>query len=109
LKSAFVAFGAPPHGALIGVAIIKSILASSDETGMLTSKMQIGLTRNQAKYILAYTGHFSFEGHVTFDDVWGNEHTTEFYFVWDKETERMALRGVRTETKQKGEQAAYAD
>jgi hypothetical protein len=103
LKSAFVAFGVPPHGALIGVAIPESVLASLENTSELISQMQVGFTREQAKQILVYTEHVSFEGVVTFDDIWGNEHTTRFYFVWDKEIKRMALRGVETKTKQKSE------
>jgi hypothetical protein len=78
LKNAFVAFGVPPHGALMGVSIPKSVLASLEETGTLTSQMQIGITKNQARHILAYTGHICFEGNVTFDDIWGNEHKRDF-------------------------------
>ncbi len=103
LKNAFVGFGVATVGALIGVSLPESVLASLEETGLLTSKMQVGITRRQAQHILVYTAHICFEGHVTFDDIWGNEHTTEFYFVWDKETKRMTLRWVETETKQKGE------
>jgi hypothetical protein len=101
LKTAFVAFGAPPHGALTGVAIPESVLAHLEETSPLVSKMQIGLTRKQAQHILVYTGHICFEGEVTFDDIWGNEHMTEFYFVWDKDIKSMSLKGVETKTKQK--------
>lgn len=104
LKSAFVGFGAAPLGALIGVSIPESVLAYSEETHTLVSQMWVGVTCNQAQHILAYTGHFCFDGTVTFDDIWGNEHTTEFYFVWDKEINRMTLRSVETKTTQKGEQ-----
>ena len=65
--------------------------------------MEIGITRTQAQHILAYTRHICFEGNVTFDDIWGNEHTTEFYFVWDHWIGRMNLRWVETKTKEKGE------
>jgi hypothetical protein len=95
LKSAFVAFGVPPHGALIGIAIAESVLASLEETGPLNSQMLVGINRKQAQHILVHTGHICFEGDVTFDDIWGNEHTTEFYFKWDIEIRRMALQGVR--------------
>jgi hypothetical protein len=98
LKEAFVAFGAAPHGALIGVSIPESVLASLEETSPIPCPMQIGITRKQAQHILAYTGHISFEGHVTFDDMWGKEHTIEFYFVWDQQIRWMALRGVETKT-----------
>lgn len=101
LKSAFVAFGAPPHGALIGVSLADSVLASSKKTSPLSSRMEIGLTRKQAQHVLLYTGHISFEGTVTFDDIWGNENTTQFYFVWDKDIKRMRLTGVETKTKPK--------
>lgn len=104
LKSAFVAFGVPPLGALIGVSIPKSVLAPLKKTGRLISVMQKGITRNQAQHILVYTGHLGFEGAVTFDDIWGNEHTTEFYFVWDKDIRRMRLTWAKTKTKQKGEE-----
>jgi hypothetical protein len=105
VKTAFVGFGVATVGALIGVSITESVLASLEETGPLVSQMQVGITRKQAQNILAYTAHVCFEGNVTFVDIWGNEHTTDFYFVWDKSIRRMALRGVRTKTKQKGEQS----
>jgi hypothetical protein len=99
LKEAFVGFGAAPLGALIGVSIVESVLASLEETSPLISQMQVGITRKQAQRILTYTGHVCFEGNVTFDDIWGNEHTTEFYFIWDISIGRMALRGVKIKIK----------
>jgi hypothetical protein len=102
LKTAYVGFGAFPLGGQIGVSIPESVLASLEETRPLSSQMQVGITHKQARHILVYTGHICFEGEVTFDDIWGNEHTTEFYFVWDKEIRSMALRGVETKTNEKG-------
>jgi hypothetical protein len=67
--------------------------------------MQMGITRKQAQQIGAYTGHLCFEGTISFNDIWENEHITEFYFVWDHWISRMNLRWVETKTKQKGEQS----
>jgi hypothetical protein len=101
LKSAFVGFGVHPIGAEIGLSIPEAVLGVLEETNPLTSQMQIGITRKQAQHILVHTGHVCFTGEITFDDIWGNEHTTKFYFVWDKEIKRMALRSVETKTKPK--------
>lgn len=105
LKTAFVGFGVDPLGAEIGLSIPEAVLGVLEETNPLKTRMQIGITGNQAQHILAYTGHICFSGKITFDDIWGNEHTTRFYFAWDKDIQRMALRWVetKTKTKQKGE------
>jgi hypothetical protein len=105
LKTAFVGVGVAPLGARIGVAIPEAVLGVLEETNPLRSEMQIGITRTQALHIGAYTGHICFEGEITFNDIWENEHTTEFYFVWDHWIGRMNLRWVETKTKQKGEQS----
>jgi hypothetical protein len=103
LKTAFVGVGVAPLGARIGLAIPEAVLGVLEETNSLRSEMQIGITRKQAQQIGAYTGHICFEGDITFNDIWDNEHTTEFYFVWDLWVERFNLRWVETKTKQKGE------
>jgi hypothetical protein len=106
LKTAFAGVGVAPLGAQIGLPLVESVLGAGEETVTpLVSKMEIGITRTQAQHILAYTGHICFEGYVVFDDIWGNENKTEFYFVWDHWISRMNLRWVQTETKQKGEQS----
>jgi hypothetical protein len=104
LKEAFVGFGVSPLGAEIGISIPEGVLGDSEETGALTSEMQKGITRRQAQHIGVYTGHICFTGTVTFYDIWDNENTTRFYFVWDQWTKRMTLNGVETKTKQKGEE-----
>jgi hypothetical protein len=104
LKTAFAGVGVAPLGAQIGLPLADSVLGAGEETATpLVSKMEVGITRTQAQHILAYTRHVCFEGKVTFDDIWGNEHTTEFYFVWDHWISRMNLRWVETKTKHKGE------
>lgn len=101
LKDAFTGFGVNPLSTEIGISISEAILGEKETTRELHTRMQVGLTRNQARHILAYTASLGFSGQITFDDIWGNEHTTRFYFVWDKEIKRMALRGIETKTKQK--------
>jgi hypothetical protein len=101
LKTAFASFGVARPGALMGLSIGESVLASLEATGPFNVEMWMGITRRQAQRILAYEGHICFEGHVTFDDIWGNEHTTEFYFVWDKRIGRMRLTSVGIKTKAK--------
>jgi len=107
LKTAFAGLGVAPLGAKIGLPIVESVLGAGEETiTPFVSDMQIGITRRQAQHILAYTGHVCFEGRVTFDDIWGNEQTTKFYFVWDHWISRMNLRWVETKTKYKSERDA---
>ncbi|HTC19085.1 MAG TPA: hypothetical protein VK690_08220 [Stellaceae bacterium] len=103
LKSVFAGLGVWPIGAEIGLSIPEATLGPMDITSDFTAAMQVGLTRNQAKHILAYEAHLGFSGTIVFDDIWGNENTTTFLFVWDNEIKRMALRGVETKIKQKGE------
>jgi hypothetical protein len=99
LKSAYAGFGVNPIGAELGLSIPESILGEMETTSELTSKMQAGPTRTQAQNIRVYTASMGFNGQITFDDIWGNEHTTRFLFVWDQEIQRMALRYVETTTK----------
>lgn len=105
LKSAFAGLGVAPLGAQLGLPIVESVLGTGEETVTpFVSEMQIGITPSQARHILDYTGHVCFEGRITFDDIWGNEQTTEFYFVWDHSISRMNLRWVETKTKQKDDE-----
>jgi hypothetical protein len=97
LKSAFAAYGVPPTGAEIGLAIPEAILGEMETTSELFSKMQVGITYNQARHIMAYTASLVFSGEITYDDIWGNELKTTFLFAWDKDIQRMALRFVETE------------
>jgi hypothetical protein len=99
LKSAYAGAGINPIGAEIGLTISEAVLGAMETTGELRTRMQVGLTPNQARNILAYQEYFSFSGEITFDDIWGNQFQTEFIFVWDKDIQRMALRGIETKTK----------
>jgi len=103
LKEAYVGCGVNPFVAEEGVAITESVLGEMDETGPLVGLMHSGITRNQALHINVHTAHFCFSGIVTYYDIWDNEHTTRFYFMWEHDTERMALKGIETKTKQNGE------
>jgi hypothetical protein len=96
LKTVYAGFGVSPVTAEIGVSIPESILGEMETTGDISAEMNTGITRNQAQGIMVYTASVGFSGQITFDDIWGNEHTTQFYFVWDKEIERMALVSVET-------------
>jgi hypothetical protein len=99
LKTAYAGFGINPIGTELGLSIPEAILGEMETTSELTSKMLAGPTRNQAQNIMVYTASMGFSGQITFDDIWGKEHTTRFLFVWDKEIQRMALRQVETTTK----------
>jgi hypothetical protein len=103
LKAVYAGFGAHPVGAEIGLSISEAILGVNETTRTLHTPMEVGLTRNQARHILVYTASVGFSGQIIFDDIWGDEHTTRFFFAWDKDIQRMALRGIEIKTKQKGE------
>jgi hypothetical protein len=104
LKTVFAGVGVAPTGLRIGLPIVEAVLGTGEETiTPFISKMQVGITRTQAQRILDYTRHVCFEGHVTFDDIWGNEQTTEFYFIWDYWISRMNLHWTETKTKKKSE------
>ncbi len=101
LKSTFACFGVLPVGYRIGLSIPESILGAGEDTSALTKTMDEGLTPKQARGIGVYTNSLAFEGEVTFDDIWGIEHTTEFLFTWDKEIAKMVLREIRAKVPEK--------
>lgn len=101
LKGVYAAVAVPPIGAQIGLPISEATLGSMETSGDLIVEMSVGLTRNQAKDILAYLTSLSFVGTIVFIDIWGDENTTYFLFTWDKEVQRMALREVDTEIEKK--------
>src|SRR5665213_308510 len=90
LKSVYAGFGVSPEGSEFGVTVPDSILGSMETTGDIAVKMNALLTRNQASGIGVYTASLGFSGLITFEDIWGSEHVTDFYFKWDQEAERMA-------------------
>lgn len=100
LKTAFVGLGVNTVGAEIGVPVPEAVLGVSEETKPIPCKMYTGISRNQAHHINVCTGHVCFTGQVTFDDIWGDEHTTEFSFTWDKDIKRMTLYYIGTKTDQ---------
>lgn len=101
LKEVFVGFGFYPVGALIGVGIERSILGPHDETEDLICSLHRGFTRNEVQHIFSYTGHVTFEGKITFFDIWNNEYITEFEFAFEPSAEQMQLCGFSTKRKGK--------
>ena len=99
LKDAYAGLGIYSIGAAIGLSIPEAILGEMETTNILTTKMQVGLTRQQAVGVRSCTAIMSFSGQITFDDIWGNEHVTDFFFAWDKDINQMALRSVSTKPK----------
>jgi hypothetical protein len=100
IKSVYAAFGVHPNGAFLGISVSRAVLGEKDATEDLVSKMEIGLTPNQAAGIRIYTEIVCFTGNITFDDIWGNECVTEFFFTWQPDTRRMALQGANTKINQ---------
>jgi len=96
LKEVFVGFGVHPLGMEIGVTIQEGILGAGETTNDLISKMDRGLTRNEADHILFCTKHIAFIGQVLFEDIWGNEYRTKFHFAWEHSEGRMYLCGLST-------------
>jgi hypothetical protein len=101
LKSAYARLSILLFRDQIEISIPEAILGSMETTGELITRMPIELTRNQASQILVYHAILCFYGTIIFNDIWGNELSTEFTFAWDKDIQRMTLRGIETKTKKK--------
>ena len=71
-------------------------MGPGESTDDLISEMSKALSRNEANGVVTYTKHIAFVGQITFDDIWGQERTTEFHFAWEHTTQRMQIRGITT-------------
>lgn len=97
LKSVMVGFGIHPPGALIGKIVQECILGAGESTETLIAEMERGFTQREALEIIEWRSRVGFSGTIQFDDIWGNAHETEFFFLWVHTTQQMSLLGVRTE------------
>lgn len=94
LKTVYAGVGLCPSKA--GIVIADGILGSGNETRSLKSAMKRGLTRNEAKSVLALSKRVAFTGEIVFQDIWGANHRTEFHFAWDVNENKMQLCGLKT-------------
>jgi hypothetical protein len=101
LKTLFAGVGIAPLGTKEGLLIPEGILGDKQSTTPIICTMAVGFTRRQAEHVGVATAHVCLDGEVTFEDIWGAEHVTEFYFVWDVALRNFVLKETRTATKPK--------
>ena len=73
-----------------------AILGAGKSAENINVSLKVGMSANQATWVIQDRDALCLSGTIYFDDIWGNKLSTSFLFTWESGTNRMILRSINT-------------